>query len=51
MVSYSSRSLTPQEAKYSTTELECLAVLFAIEKYRPYVEGVKFKVIIDHFSL
>lgn len=51
VISYASRSLTPQESKYSTTELECAAVLFGIEKYRPYIEGTKFKVITDHYSL
>lgn len=51
VIGYASRSLTSQEMKYSTTELECLAVLYAIERFRPYIEGVKFKVITDHYSL
>lgn len=51
VISYASRALTPQESKYSVTELECAAVLFGIEKYRCYFEGTRFKVITDHFSL
>lgn len=51
VVCYLSRSLTAGEAKYSITELECLAVVYAIEKYRPYVEGVRFKFITDHFTI
>lgn len=51
VVAYGSRSLTAQEQKYSATERECLAVIWAIERFRPYVEGTKFTVITDHYSL
>lgn len=51
VVCYLSRSLTKQERNYSTTERECLAVLFALERLRPYIEGVPFTVITDHYSL
>lgn len=51
VVAYLSRKLTPQERKYQTTERECLAVIAAIEKFRPYIEGIRFTVITDHASL
>lgn len=51
VIAYASRSLTKQERKFFPTELECLAVLWAIEKFRGYVEGYKFNVITDHASL
>lgn len=51
VVSFISRSLTRSERKYSTTEKECLGVLWAIEKFRPYVEATHFTVITDHFAL
>lgn len=51
VVSFISRSLSSSERKFSTTEKECLAVLWAIERFRPYVEATRFTVITDHFAL
>lgn len=51
VICYLSRSLTKTERRFSVTEKECLAVLFAVEKLRPYIEGTKFTVITDHYSL
>jgi hypothetical protein len=43
--------LSKTERNYSVGERKALAVIFAIEKFRAYVEGVKFTVVTDHSSL
>lgn len=51
VIAYMSQKFTATQRKYQVTELECLAVILAIEKFRPYIEGTQFKVITDHHSL
>ncbi|XP_025268292.1 uncharacterized protein K02A2.6-like [Camponotus floridanus] len=50
-IGMASWALSEAEKKYSTTEQECLAVVWSIKKFRPYLEGYNFKVITDHSSL
>lgn len=46
-VAYISRRLTDAETRYHANELECLAVVWALKKFRAYVYGRKFCVQTD----
>lgn len=46
-----SATLNDAETRYSSNEKECLAVLWAIKKFRPYLEGQKFLLRTDNRAL
>ncbi|KAG0952057.1 hypothetical protein G6F31_013594 [Rhizopus arrhizus] len=50
-LAFASRSLTSNEKNYSVQELECLAVVFGIKKFRQFLECGFFLVYTDHSSL
>jgi hypothetical protein len=50
-ICFASRTLNKSESNYSTTELECLAIIFGVKQFRPYLYGRKFIIISDHRPL
>lgn len=46
-VYYMSRKTSPAEERYNSYELEVLAVINAVKKFRIYLLGIKFKIITD----
>lgn len=51
IISYGSRALSDVETRYSQTEREMLAVVWATEHYHLYLYGAQFTVITDHKPL
>ncbi|GFU76754.1 retrovirus-related Pol polyprotein from transposon 297 [Trichonephila clavipes] len=50
-VEFASRLLNPAERNYSTTEREALAVVWALNKFRGYIDGASITVASDHQPL
>ncbi|GJZ92398.1 reverse transcriptase domain-containing protein, partial [Tanacetum coccineum] len=50
-IHYASKTMTDAQAHYTTTEKELLAVVYAFEKFRPYLVLSKTIVYMDHSAL
>ena len=50
-VAYASRSLNDTERRYSTTDREGLAVIWAVKYFMSYILGMPFTIVTDHSAL
>ena len=45
------RLLNQAEKAYPTTKLKCLAIVWVVEKFHPYLMALKFNIYTDHYTL
>ncbi|GBP03962.1 Retrovirus-related Pol polyprotein from transposon 297 [Eumeta japonica] len=50
-IAFVSQKLNKAQRNYTITELECLAAIVSVNRFRPYIEGLPFRIITDHASL
>lgn len=50
-IAFASRTLNDTEGRWSTTEKEALAIIWATRKFKPYLYGGQFTLITDHKPL
>ena len=51
VIYYASQMLNDAQLNYATTEKELMAIVFAFDKFRPYLIGNRVIVHIDHSSI
>ena len=51
IISYATRSLSDTERRYSQTEKEALAIVWACERFHAYLHGAEFELLTDHKPL
>ena len=50
-IAFASRLMRGAELNYSISDKECLCIIYATDKFRPYLDGLHFEIVTDHCSL
>lgn len=50
-IAYASRLLKACEKNYTVTELECLALVFAVKRFKAFIWGMQVRIVTDHHAL
>lgn len=50
-IAFMSKKFNSAQRNYTITELECLAAVLSVKRFRGFIEGMEFKVVTDHASL
>ena len=48
---FTSRQIRGAEINYPISDKECLVIIYAVEKFSHYLEGIKFEIVTDHCTL
>lgn len=50
-IAFASRTLSDTESRYATNEKEALAIIWSVNRFKPYLYGQKFTLVTDHKPL
>src|SRR6266487_6371640 len=51
VIRYASRRTNDTERSYLATNLECLAIVWAVQYFRKYIAGTRFQIITDYSAI
>jgi len=51
IIAYASKTFSDTQTRYAVVERECLAIIWATDKFRPYLEARRFDLYTDNSAL